>query len=142
METSNVELGHYMFKLLELSDGDKRRALVLPLHVPNLNQWSPFSALNSQSERKAEKYFQPKSGHLNINGTRGRVHYDNSAQLHELSACLPALRPGRHESVSCGCFEREASPPIPPSLPRRSLKVVCRALATGRNQLIIASTSE
>lgn len=112
-----------MFKLRELSDGDKRRALVLPLHMPNLNQWSPFSALNPQSEPRVVKYFQLKSVHLNINSTRGRVHYDNSAQLHELSACLSALRPGRRGSISCGCFKREASPPVTPSPPLRPPKV-------------------
>lgn len=131
-----------MFKLRELSDGDKKPALVLPLHMPNLNQWSPFSALNPQSEPRVVKHFQPKSVHLNINGTRARVHYDNSAQLHELSACLSPLRPGRRGSVSCGCVGREASLPVAPSLPLRPQKVVCRALATSRNQLIIASTSE
>lgn len=106
METSNIELGNFMFKLHELSDGDKRRALVLPLHKPNLNQRSPFSALNPQSEPRVVKYFQPESGNLNINGTRGRVHYDNSAQLHELSACLSPLRPARRGSVSRGSARR------------------------------------
>lgn len=131
-----------MFKLRELSDGDKRRALVLPLHMPNLNQWSPLAALNPQSEPRVGKYFQPKSGHLNINGMRARVHYDNSAQLPELSACVSPPRPGRRGAVSGGCFQREASPPAAPSLPLRPQKVVFRALATGRNLLIMASTSE
>lgn len=76
-----------MLKLHELADGDKRRALVLPLHVRNLNQRSPFSALKPQSKPRVVKYFQPKSAHLNINGTRGRVHYDNNVQLC-LHVCL------------------------------------------------------
>lgn len=141
VETSNIELGNFVFKLRELSDGDKRRVLVLPLHKPNLNQRSPFSALDPQSEPRVGKYFQLESVHLNINGTRGRVHYDNSAQLHDLSACLSPLCPGRRGSVSGECLEREASA-LAPSPLLRPQKVVWRALATGRNQLIIAAPSE
>lgn len=88
VETSNIELGNLMLKLHELPDGDKRRALVLPLHVRNLNQRSPFSALKPQSKLRVVKYFQPKSVHLNINGTHSRVHYDNSVQL-----CLHCVQP-------------------------------------------------
>ncbi len=80
-----------MFKLHELRDGDRRQALILPLHMCNLNQWSPFS--NSQSAIRAEGFemFQLKPVHLNMNNTQGRVHYDNSLQLHKISAYLSPL---------------------------------------------------
>lgn len=97
METSNIELGNLMLKLHELPDGDKRRALVLPLHARHLNQRSPFSALKPQSTPRVVKYFQPKSVHLNINGTHGRVHYDNSVQLC-LHVSLLSVQPG----LGCG----------------------------------------
>lgn len=91
VEPSNIELGNLMFKLHELLNGDKRQALILPLHMCNLNQQSPFSALNLQSKLKVVKYFHPKPDHLNMNNTQGIVHYDNSLQLHKISAYLSPL---------------------------------------------------
>lgn len=37
------------------------------------------------------QYFQLKSVYLNMNNTQGRVHYDNSLQLHKVSAYLSPL---------------------------------------------------
>lgn len=53
-----------MFKLHECLDGDRRQALILPLHMCNLNQWSPFS--NSQSAIKAQRLWNIFSSNLSI----------------------------------------------------------------------------